>query len=398
MLQMTILQDLHAASFKGATFLIKSGTTTGGRKTVIHEYPNSDRRFVEDLGELKQTFTIEGIVHGVNYFNDRDALIAALKSQGSGELVHPFFGTVKVVAQPYTLSENTIRLGAANFSMTFSSSEESVFPVKTSNNKSLINSIKNEILSSVQDDIGNTFSVSTKSGINFVDATAVITSVANVFQINSDTIFKVQAEISDFTAKLETFSDNTNTNAFDAVNLALEFNDVFDAFGLLGTNARNQFDILQGLFDFGEDQEPIITSTTQRIQRKSNRDILNSAMRANALAHAYNTVTDIAFITESDIKETQNILDAQFDFIVDDNNLSGETINRLKNLRVEVRDFLEQESTTAFKIATVSTHQIPTTIFTYQYYGSVDNTQAIIDLNKVLDPTFIEGDVDILTQ
>ncbi len=395
---MTILQDLHAASFKGATFLIKSGTTTGGRKTVTHEYPNSDRRFVEDLGELKQTFTIEGLVHGDNYFNDRDALIAALKSQGSGELVHPFFGTVKVVAQPYTLSENTTRLGVANFSMTFSSSEDSVFPVKTSDNKSLINDIKNEILSSVQADIGNIFSVSRKSAINFVDATAVITSMADAFEINSDTIFKVQTEISDFTAKLETFSDNTNTNAFDAVNLALELNDVFDAFELLGTNARNQFDILQGLFDFGTVQEQIITSTTQRVERESNRDILNSAMRANALAQAYNTVTDIAFSTESDIKETQNVLDAQFDFIVSDNNLSGETINSLKDLRVEVRDFLEQESATAFKIAMVSTAQIPTTILTYLYYGNTNNTQAIIDLNKTLDPTFIQGNVDILTK
>ena len=69
---MTILENLNVASFRGARFLIKSHSTSGGRKTVNHEYPNSDRRFVEDLGELQETFSIQGIIHGDNYSLDRD--------------------------------------------------------------------------------------------------------------------------------------------------------------------------------------------------------------------------------------------------------------------------------------------------------------------------------------
>jgi len=395
-MSVNILQDLHAASFKGASFLMKSGSTSGGRKTAVHEYPNTDKRFVEDLGELQETFRIDGIIHGENYFADRDALIAALKSGGSGELVHPFFGSVTVVAQPYSVVEDTARLGVARFTMIFDRSDESVFPVQASNNKSLINSDKNTIISSIKTDIINIFNVSRQSSVNFSDAKTVMTSIADSFEINSDTIFKVVENISDFTDKLETFRDNINSNAFDSTNLASNFTDVFEAFELLGSTPENQFEIEQGLFDFGLDQEVIARTTLQRIERDNNRDILNSAMRSNALAQAYNTVTDLTFDTEDDIKDTQQILDNQFDFIIDDNNLSDTTVRNLKELRVQVRKFLEDETVNAYKISQVQTSEMSATIFTYQYYGSVDNTQQIIDLNNSLNPTFIKNSIDIL--
>lgn len=393
---MSILEELHKASFNGAEFLIKSTSTAAGRKTVIHEYPNTSRRFVEDLGELQETFSLEGIVHGDNYFADRDKLIAELKSDGQGELVHPFFGTVTVVAQPFTVVEDTTSLGVATFSMTFDRSEVSIFPIQAVNNVSFINELKDSVVSKVQTSIAGIFEVARNSGINYEDATAVMGNISDAFEINSDSIFKVKAEINDFNDSLNIFTTNINKNAFNATGLAADFTGVFKSFELLGNTANNQFDILRGLFGFGSDQEEIPQTTLQRIERKKNRDILNSAMRTNSLAQAYNVVTSATFATESDIKETQDLLDDQFEFVLNDNSLSTDTINDLKNLRVEVRKFLEEESVNAFKISEVQTKEISATVFTYQYYGSVDNTQAIIDLNNSKDPTFLEGAVDVL--
>ena len=42
--------ELFPCSFRGIPFLIERHTTKSGRKTVTHEFPNSDNRFVEDLG------------------------------------------------------------------------------------------------------------------------------------------------------------------------------------------------------------------------------------------------------------------------------------------------------------------------------------------------------------
>ena len=150
------------------------------------------------------------------------------------------------------------------------------------------------------------------------------------------------------------------------------------------------------MFSFGSDQEAITTSTLQRIERKTNRDILNSAVRTDALAQAYNVVTDLTFNTEDDVQKTQKVLDNQFEFIINDNNLSDNSLKEIKDLRVEVRKFLEQESVNAFRIAEVETAEIPIAILTYRYYGNVDNTQKIIDLNNSKNPTFIDNTVKIL--
>lgn len=393
----SILGELYSASFRGVPFLVKSGSTTGGRKTVTHEYPNADRRFVEDLGELKETFSVEGLIHGDNYFSKRDALILALKTGGSGELIHPWYGTSTVSAKPYSVVENTTRLGIANFSMTFERSDESIFPAQSSNNKSLIDIEKSNTVSSIQTGIEDIFNVDRQNPLNFSDAKSVIGSIADKMQINSDTQFKVVSEISDFSSKIETFRDNANSNVFDPENLGSDFANLWNSFELIGSNAKNQFDLAKGLFNFGDDDPAIIPTTAQRIERKANRDLLNSSVKSTALAQAYNTVTDIDFETETEIKETQNVLDTQFDSIIDDNNLSDDTIQNLKNLRVEVSKFLEDESVNTFKISEITTQEIPTTILVYQYYGNVDKTQQIIDLNNTLNPTFISNSVDILT-
>jgi prophage DNA circulation protein len=394
---MAILDELQAASFKGASFLIRSGSTTGGRKTVVHEYPNSDQRFVEDLGELKETFTIEGIVHGDNYFANRDALITALKSGGSGELVHPFFGTLTVVAQPYSLSEDTTTLGVARFSMTFSRSSESIFPRQSVNNVSTINLEKNNVMSSMQGDVGSLFNVSRNSTLNFTSAQQKLAGITSAFQLTSDTSLKVEDEISDFTSNLDSFFDNSNTNIFDPVNLALDLINVFTSFEVLGSTAKNQFDILEGLFDFGKNDEPVLETTVQRIERSTNQKTLNSAMQIGSLAQAYNVVTQLTFDTEDDINIVQQKLDDQFEDVVNTSNSSDNTIAALKELRVEVRKFLEQELVNVFRISQIFTQEISSTILTYQYYGSVDNTQKIINLNSSVDPTFFQGNVDILT-
>lgn len=85
---MALLDILYVATFRGIQFLIKDGSTTGGRKNVTHEYPNSDKRYVEDLGLFQKVFTINGTVTGlgVDYTFKRDALIQALEQPNRGIL------------------------------------------------------------------------------------------------------------------------------------------------------------------------------------------------------------------------------------------------------------------------------------------------------------------------
>lgn len=393
---MAILDELVAASFKGATFLIDDTSITAGRKTVTHEYPNSDRRFVEDLGELKEVYTVTGIIHGDAYFADRDNLIAQLKSSGSGELIHPFYGSVTVVAKPYSLSENLTNLGIATFRMTFERSNESAFPKATANNSSLIDQKTTSVFDSMKGDLTSIFNVTPRATGNFVDATAIMTRISEAMGINADTILKVTGNTSEFSSLLEVFTDNININAFNSINLSDDLFNLFDSFNGLGDTAKDQFDILAGLFDFGDAQALPAATTVQRVERIANKKILDSTMQINSLAQAYNITTSLDFETEEDVQDVKNVLDAQFDKIVNNTNATDDTIQGLKNLRVEVSKFLEKESVNAFRVSTVHTNEIPMTLLAYQYYGNTEKTVQLIDLNMTNNPSFVQGDVKVL--
>lgn len=390
------LKDLHVASFKGAVFLIDSSSTTGGRKSVTHEYPQSDRRFVEDLGELRETYTMTGIIHGDNYVADRDNLIQQLKSEGSGELVHPFFGSLTVFSKPYSLTQNLNELGLARFSMTFELTQESVFPKIATNNTSLISDISGKTITSTGVDFLDKFNVSKNIPANFQDASTTLGRVADSLGINADTVLKVGDNVNIFERTLKTFRDNLNRYIFVKDKLLDSIFTTFNEYAQVGRSAKDQFDLLVSVFSFGDDDEPITPTTVKKVERAQNRDIINGYVQVSALSYAYNVVPSLTFDTEDDINEIQGILDEQFDKVIETSGLSSETISDLKDLRVQVRGFLDQAAVAAFKISTVETYSTPMTILAYQYYGDTTKTQQLIDLNAINDPSFVEGEVKVL--
>lgn len=107
------------ATFRGVPFYVSVAERTGGRKTVVHEYPFRDEPFAEDQGRRKRGFPVEGYVIGDDYLFDRDALITELEAPGVGELVHPYYGTRRVIAESFRVRESSGEGGWAQFSIEF---------------------------------------------------------------------------------------------------------------------------------------------------------------------------------------------------------------------------------------------------------------------------------------
>ena len=63
---MTILDQLQTLTYNNIPILFISSNTTGGRKTITHEYPNRDFRFTEDLGKLQKRFSLQVTINSNN--------------------------------------------------------------------------------------------------------------------------------------------------------------------------------------------------------------------------------------------------------------------------------------------------------------------------------------------
>jgi prophage DNA circulation protein len=89
-------EKLQPASFRGVPFGVETGDLTIGRRGQTHEYPGRDIPYTEDLGRAARKVSIEAFLVGDDYMKRRDKLLAALERGGSGELVHPWHGRMKM--------------------------------------------------------------------------------------------------------------------------------------------------------------------------------------------------------------------------------------------------------------------------------------------------------------
>jgi len=121
--------NLQDASLRGIAFKVDSDEATFGRRVQIHEYPNRDKPWAEDLGRATRRFSVQAYLIGDDFFEQRNRLIEAIEKPGSCTLVHPYYGEMTVVvddAVRVSHSQNEGRMCRVSFS--FVESGELSFP------------------------------------------------------------------------------------------------------------------------------------------------------------------------------------------------------------------------------------------------------------------------------
>ena len=153
--------ELRPASFRGVSFYVEGGTLTFGRRLAIHEYPQREKPYVEDLGKKARVYRLEAFVLGPDYMKDRDALIDALETPGAGQLVHPYYGSLVVtVSSDIDVSETSQQGGMARISATFVEAGELNAPEVTEDTVAAVEEAEGTFLDDLKDWFAETFDVS----------------------------------------------------------------------------------------------------------------------------------------------------------------------------------------------------------------------------------------------
>lgn len=97
---MTWRDNLREASFRGAVFYVDTSSGQFGRRKQVHEFPQRDKNYTEDLGRKARMIDFTGYViadtlNAFDHWPARDAVIAACEEFGAGTLVHPYFGEME---------------------------------------------------------------------------------------------------------------------------------------------------------------------------------------------------------------------------------------------------------------------------------------------------------------
>ncbi|MEQ9860635.1 DNA circularization N-terminal domain-containing protein [Pectobacterium cacticida] len=86
--------SLQDASFRGVKFDVINARDSAQRDMAQHEYPNLDGADIQDLGLKPHSSQIQAVIWGDDYESRLQSLLEALRKPGSGELIHPIFGSM----------------------------------------------------------------------------------------------------------------------------------------------------------------------------------------------------------------------------------------------------------------------------------------------------------------
>ncbi|NHB90747.1 DNA circularization protein [Photorhabdus cinerea] len=112
--------DLQDAAFRGVKFDVLNTQDSIARDHEDHEYPFMDGATVMDLGRKARNFRLSAFLWGDRYKRQLDALIKVLDTPGTGELIHPIYGSIpKAQCIEYQIQHEAEGVDACNVELVF---------------------------------------------------------------------------------------------------------------------------------------------------------------------------------------------------------------------------------------------------------------------------------------
>lgn len=397
---MSLLDELHPATYKGVKFLMMISSVIGGRKSVRHEFPNSDKQTIEDLGLAPKIFNVTAVISGDSYIQDRSRFISVLEDGEPGVLAHPWFGQLNnYVARTYTLLENLTSLGEAKFTITFEISNTEGVPVKAQNTLSIISAANDTTIAAVVADFAANYNVNTGFIGNFTDAVAKSNSVITAFRNNITVIAATGvAQVNELTKQLDAFENNVNGLIGQPQDLIDSISELYSTTNTIYDTPADNNIVFEQFFDFGDTDTTINPTTAGLIERLNNRDIMNQANQILALSYTYFNTAQIDFETVDQIEESADTLETQYQKVITGDGLTDETKSVLTDMRTAMQEFFEEQRLNARQIIEVDTNLTSARLLAFQYYADSSEAGQLIELNQFEDVSFIEGVVKVLTE
>lgn len=178
---------LSKPSFRGVPFFVDEARTEGGRRLSVIEFPLRDVPYVQDLGRKVQRYPVSAYVlinsrqATPDYFDARNALLAAIQAKGPGTLVHPYYGIKTVQVESFKLREARDEGGIAFFDIDFVESGGNSSPTSRVDTQSNVIGVAAALTAALKSAYQILFQVQIYAGFVQRAATAVLSALHGNF-------------------------------------------------------------------------------------------------------------------------------------------------------------------------------------------------------------------------
>lgn len=428
---MTRLNDLLQASFKGVTFFIRSeNMTEGGRRIVLHDYPNSSERYIEDLGQLPEKFSLSAFVSGPNFLNNSDRLERALQEKGKGDLYLPNFGKKTVFALPYRKDATQISVGEISFELSFAIGKVISGPIRAANTTETVyskgdtlRSIIGRVLNSkwtvpTQTDNAQTAIYDLKQVVSAIDLLktrltniADIESLSNYINLNAPTIVRSKDDMQRVLMTQLWQTVSIGLTGGSGLAALIELTNFGSELSLSLADIRSASTVATPAAE--STQVPLWSETTGgRIIRNSNRLAIVNASRLSALAGAYEQAADTTYDNDQQLDETRKAIENEHKRLMNDDTQNVTFIQSdpevrfaMEDLRLAALEVLDQKEQSIFTLTTIRKNApVSSFVLSYNLYAEnfetsdqvTDRAVSLRNLNPSQPSDKLNNDLTVL--
>lgn len=387
--------NLRPASFRGIPFFIDTSQFTGGRRVTLHEFPDRDKPYPEDLGKVGNTWKVEGHIIGDDYFTVKKQLIEAAQKYGPGELIHPYYGTLFVQCGAFSIDEDNREGGIAKISFQFYEGGDNNFPKEVDDKVSIVEEKAEASKAASKDAFDNSFSVAKLPGFAVDTARASVAKLATTFE--------------DATKGIKTNVEAMADLAYGIRNLRAETNALLQSPGLLSQRISDTFDLLAGAIDvprdrlkalgffygFGNSDVAVRGNTPTRDRERDNKESFDLFIQQIAVASSAQFAASAEYESVEEATNTRNELRDLIDDILYSTN-DDTVFSSYKDLNAQlVRAVPDVDSALPSVQRFIQKNTQPSLVVAYEFFDNVNLEEDLVERNSIRHPGFVIGGTEI---
>lgn len=417
-------EQYQPASFRGVPFSVRSADQSGGRRVALHQYPRRDKHYPEDMGLQCREYQFEALVLGDNYFQARDALIAALEQSGPGLLIHPYRGRMQIQIHRYRCQESTQNGGMAVIAVEFREAGAAAQPEPVTDTATAVDDAASDADRALEDAWPKEWLADKWADYVRKDAGGLLDGALDAIDSARQGIATVTGKINTFVATVQGIKQRVMNLVLAPANLV---SGVFSAVrGLrdIAASPMAAFQAYRGMFEYGKPMiDPPGTSPAalaQAANRKAMRRLVRTAAviaaaRAVAEAQPYRYVgpaSPFGAVAGATNQRTSTVA------VADTTTLGFATFQEAVAAKDEVvaaiRDVMEDADDATYAalrglVAALTSHinaqrpalgcggrytagaTLPSLVLAYRIYGDTSRADELEQRNHIRHPGFVPG-------
>ena len=397
---MSFREQLLPASYDDVPFFVDEDSLFGGKRAQIHEYPERDDHFVEELGVRARHFRITAHLIGDDVFEQRDRLIEALERKGPRTLVLPSRGGIQAICLDITVRDSITGEGRiSRLSLTFVKAGKNQFPAATVNTGQAVLDQSDTGIVALSKQFTNLFKMPVLQPAFVVDAAVLLASV-----IVKGVDAAIRRADADSDEKDDQLRDNAaldsdlSTRVKTPSTLVSDLTGIYRAYVDLKAPARSTLEDLRTLAVILDAAATVTTGTVNRTREAQNQAALQALNRRTAIVEMARVATRITLVSSDDATALRDQLDVDLDAQIIAAGDAGEddVFTELQELRAKT---IQDLDTRGARLPSLRTFRVPATlpvlVIASRLYDDPSRDAEIVARNKLRAPGFVRAQRDL---